>query len=93
MKLGARRRILLTGTPLQNNLLGMATSNMIRANKTPLILELISLLKFIMPDLLQKSSATLNKIFKLRNSESEFARQRVDEAKTILMVRANKSKT
>jgi hypothetical protein len=39
-----------------------------------------------MPDLLQKSSATLNKIFKLSNQESDFARNRVAEAKTILEV-------
>jgi len=43
-------------------------------------------MKFIMPELLQKSSATLNKIFKLRNTESDFARQRVAEAKQILEV-------
>lgn len=67
MKIGARRRILLTGTPLQNNLL-----------------ELMSLLKFIMPDLLQNSSTTLTKIFQLSSSDSDFARQRAVEAKAIL---------
>lgn len=67
MKIGAKRRILLTGTPLQNNLL-----------------ELMSLLKFIMPEMLEKSTSTLTKIFQLSNSESDFARKRALEAKAIL---------
>lgn len=67
MKIGARRRVLLTGTPLQNNLL-----------------ELMSLIKFLMPSLLEKSTTTLQKLFKLKNQESEFARERVLEARTIL---------
>ena len=46
--------------------------------------ELMSLLKFIMPELLENSTATLKKIFKLSSSESDFARQRVAEAKSIL---------
>ena len=49
-----------------------------------MILELMSLLKFIMPELLQKSTATLQRIFKLTNMESDFGRKRIEEAKTIL---------
>ena len=44
----------------------------------------MSLLKFIMPEMLEKSSSSLTKIFQLSNSESDFARQRALEAKAIL---------
>jgi len=53
------------------------------------MIELVSLIKFLMPDLLQKSSNTLQRIFKLRNQESEFAKKRVAEARTILQVLLN----
>ena len=44
----------------------------------------MSLLKFIMPELLQKSTATLQRIFKLTHHESDFGKKRIEEAKTIL---------
>ena len=44
----------------------------------------MSLLKFIMPEMLEKSTSTLTKIFQLSNSESDFARKRALEAKAIL---------
>eukprot|EP01134_Creolimax_fragrantissima_P002746 CFRG2746T1 len=74
-KLNARHRVLLTGTPLQNNLL-----------------ELISLLNFIMPDMFKENRETLERIFKHNrytldiSEETEFGEEMdiVKRAQTIM---------
>jgi len=69
MRLNAKHRLLLTGTPLQNNLL-----------------ELMSLLKFVMPDMFDESTQTLVKMFTHANSDhsSAFFKQRIEHAKKIM---------
>ncbi|KAA3677099.1 SWI/SNF-related matrix-associated actin-dependent regulator of chromatin subfamily A [Paragonimus westermani] len=79
-----QRRLLLTGTPLQNNLL-----------------ELVSLLSFLMPDMFSRSAELLKRMFQvyskpvgergedgfgdLKNTErSKFELERLEEAKNLL---------
>uniref|UniRef100_A0A8C7LE73 SNF2 related chromatin remodeling ATPase with DExD box 1b n=1 Tax=Oncorhynchus kisutch TaxID=8019 RepID=A0A8C7LE73_ONCKI len=62
-------RLLLTGTPVQNNLL-----------------ELMSLLNFIMPDMFSSSTAQLANMFAMKSSEeqSSFEMERISHAKLIM---------
>ncbi|PWN21587.1 hypothetical protein BCV69DRAFT_242783, partial [Microstroma glucosiphilum] len=70
MQVRAEWRLLLTGTPLQNNLL-----------------ELISLLNFIMPGDFRGASEALTTIFKTKAGakDSELSKSRVDRAKRMMM--------
>jgi SWI/SNF-related matrix-associated actin-dependent regulator 1 of chromatin subfamily A len=66
----SKRRLLLTGTPLQNNLI-----------------ELISLLFFVMPDVFQRKSQYLKLLFKTRPADSDFDQfynEKIEQAKGIM---------
>ncbi|XP_005104693.1 SWI/SNF-related matrix-associated actin-dependent regulator of chromatin subfamily A containing DEAD/H box 1A isoform X2 [Aplysia californica] len=72
MKIAADRRLLLTGTPLQNNLL-----------------ELMSLLCFVMPEIFQGKTEHLKKVFAMitrseDKQKSRFERDRIAQAKRIM---------
>ncbi|XP_072515316.1 SWI/SNF-related matrix-associated actin-dependent regulator of chromatin subfamily A containing DEAD/H box 1b isoform X2 [Salminus brasiliensis] len=69
MAINAKYRLLLTGTPLQNNLL-----------------ELMSLLNFIMPNMFSSSTSQIAKMFAMKSSEeqSSFERDRIAHAKRIM---------
>ncbi|XP_077600807.1 SWI/SNF-related matrix-associated actin-dependent regulator of chromatin subfamily A containing DEAD/H box 1A-like [Stigmatopora nigra] len=69
MAINAEHRLLLTGTPLQNNLL-----------------ELMSLLNFIMPSLFASSTLQLSKMFSMKShgEQSQFEKDRISEAKRIM---------
>ncbi|XP_007257862.2 SWI/SNF-related matrix-associated actin-dependent regulator of chromatin subfamily A containing DEAD/H box 1b isoform X2 [Astyanax mexicanus] len=69
MAINAKYRLLLTGTPLQNNLL-----------------ELMSLLNFIMPNMFSSSTSQIAKMFAMKSSEeqSSFERDRIAHAKLIM---------
>ncbi|XP_072537967.1 SWI/SNF-related matrix-associated actin-dependent regulator of chromatin subfamily A containing DEAD/H box 1A isoform X2 [Salminus brasiliensis] len=69
MGINAEHRLLLTGTPLQNNLL-----------------ELISLLNFIMPSMFSSSTSQISKMFSTKSSEEEssFHKERIAQAKLIM---------
>ncbi|KAF7662346.1 hypothetical protein LDENG_00238680 [Lucifuga dentata] len=69
MAINAEHRLLLTGTPLQNNLL-----------------ELMSLLNFIMPSLFSNSTTQLSRMFSMKSHEeqSRFERDRISQAKLIM---------
>ncbi|KAK0064363.1 SWI/SNF-matrix-actin-related regulator of chromatin subfamily A containing DEAD/H box 1B, partial [Biomphalaria pfeifferi] len=72
MKIAAERRLLLTGTPLQNNLL-----------------ELMSLLCFVMPEIFQGKTDHLKKVFAMisrseEKQKSRFERDRIAQAKRIM---------
>ncbi|CAB1332860.1 unnamed protein product [Coregonus sp. 'balchen'] len=69
MAINAKYRLLLTGTPVQNNLL-----------------ELMSLLNFIMPNMFSSSTAQLANMFAMKSSEeqSSFEMERIAHAKLIM---------
>ncbi|KAM3867467.1 SWI/SNF-related matrix-associated actin-dependent regulator of chromatin subfamily A containing DEAD/H box 1A [Diretmus argenteus] len=69
MSINAEHRLLLTGTPLQNNLL-----------------ELMSLLNFIMPSLFSSSTTQISKMFSMKSHEeqSRFERDRITQARLIM---------
>ncbi|XP_076126543.1 SWI/SNF-related matrix-associated actin-dependent regulator of chromatin subfamily A containing DEAD/H box 1A [Alosa pseudoharengus] len=68
MAINAERRLLLTGTPVQNNLL-----------------ELMSLLNFIMPSMFSSSTSQIARMFsKKSDEESSFHKDRIDQAKRIM---------
>ena len=71
-KFNAKFRLLMTGTPLQNNLM-----------------ELLSLLNFILPDLFSSDMEALDKIFNIKRSaakgeQSLLCKQRILRAKEIM---------
>lgn len=66
----SKRRLLLTGTPLQNNLI-----------------ELISLLFFVMPDVFQRKTQYLKLLFKTKPADSDFDKfysEKIEQAKGIM---------
>ncbi|XP_052317077.1 SWI/SNF-related matrix-associated actin-dependent regulator of chromatin subfamily A containing DEAD/H box 1A-like isoform X3 [Oncorhynchus keta] len=67
--INAEHRLLLTGTPVQNNLL-----------------QLISLLNFIMPSMFSSSTTQIAKMFSMKSHEeqSRFERGRIAQAKLIM---------
>ncbi|KAJ8285279.1 hypothetical protein GJAV_G00024990 [Gymnothorax javanicus] len=69
MAINAQYRLLLTGTPVQNNLL-----------------ELMSLLNFIMPTMFSSSTSQIAKMFSMKSSEekSVFEQDRIAHAKLIM---------
>ncbi|XP_034026378.1 SWI/SNF-related matrix-associated actin-dependent regulator of chromatin subfamily A containing DEAD/H box 1A isoform X2 [Thalassophryne amazonica] len=69
MAINAEHRLLLTGTPVQNNLL-----------------ELMSLLNFIMPSMFSHTTNQLSKMFSMKSYEeqSRFERDRISQAKLIM---------
>ncbi|XP_063051745.1 SWI/SNF-related matrix-associated actin-dependent regulator of chromatin subfamily A containing DEAD/H box 1A [Engraulis encrasicolus] len=68
MAINAEHRLLLTGTPLQNNLL-----------------ELMSLLNFIMPSMFSSSTSQIAKMFTHKSDEeSSYLKDRIDQAKLIM---------
>uniref|UniRef100_A0A671R0F5 DNA helicase n=1 Tax=Sinocyclocheilus anshuiensis TaxID=1608454 RepID=A0A671R0F5_9TELE len=69
MAINAKYRLLLTGTPLQNNLL-----------------ELMSLLNFIMPNMFSSSTSQISKMFSMKSSEEHgsFERDRITHAMLIM---------
>ncbi|CAB3377443.1 Hypothetical predicted protein [Cloeon dipterum] len=70
MQIEAERRILLTGTPLQNNLI-----------------ELMSLLIFVMPQMLGEMQDELVTLFKMANRAegcNEFEKKKIEQAKKIM---------
>ncbi|XP_040274096.1 SWI/SNF-related matrix-associated actin-dependent regulator of chromatin subfamily A containing DEAD/H box 1 isoform X1 [Bufo bufo] len=71
MTLNARNRLLLTGTPVQNNLL-----------------ELMSLLNFVMPHMFSSSTSELKRMFsskaKSTDEQSTFEKDRIAHAKLIM---------
>lgn len=69
MTINADYRLLLTGTPLQNNLL-----------------ELMSLLNFIMPNMFSSSTSEISKMFSTKSSDeqSTFEQERIAHAKQIM---------
>ncbi|XP_035378006.1 SWI/SNF-related matrix-associated actin-dependent regulator of chromatin subfamily A containing DEAD/H box 1A isoform X2 [Electrophorus electricus] len=69
MAINAEHRLLLTGTPLQNNLL-----------------ELISLLNFIMPSMFSSSTSQISKMFSTKPSgeDSSFHKDRIAQARLIM---------
>nr|XP_046204047.1 SWI/SNF-related matrix-associated actin-dependent regulator of chromatin subfamily A containing DEAD/H box 1A-like isoform X2 [Oncorhynchus gorbuscha] len=69
MAINAEHRLLLTGTPVQNNLL-----------------ELMSLLNFIMPSMFSSSTTQIAKMFSVKSHEeqSRFESDRIAQAKLIL---------
>ncbi|XP_035685571.1 SWI/SNF-related matrix-associated actin-dependent regulator of chromatin subfamily A containing DEAD/H box 1-like [Branchiostoma floridae] len=70
LRIRSERRLLLTGTPIQNNLL-----------------ELMSLLNFIMPDMFSARTTELRRMFasvSKGKSESKFQRERIEHAKRIM---------
>ncbi|XP_060927686.1 SWI/SNF-related matrix-associated actin-dependent regulator of chromatin subfamily A containing DEAD/H box 1A [Limanda limanda] len=69
MAINAEHRLLLTGTPLQNNLL-----------------ELMSLLNFIMPSMFSSTTTQLTKMFSIKSQDeqSRFERDRISQAKLIM---------
>lgn len=71
MKISAERRLLLTGTPLQNNLL-----------------ELMSLLCFVMPDIFQGKTEPLKKLFSMITKgdaeQGKYEKERIAQAQRIM---------
>jgi SWI/SNF-related matrix-associated actin-dependent regulator 1 of chromatin subfamily A len=67
VKIKSKAKLLLTGTPLQNNLV-----------------ELMSLLYFVMPDIFHHQTDHINKIFKTENDNDSFYSSKIEQAKGIM---------